>query len=41
MIVSESQVDAIDKEWFALILEARQLGLSIDVVQEFLNQDSE
>lgn len=40
MIVSDSPVDSLDNEWFALILEARQLGLTIDAVQEFLKQDS-
>ena len=39
MNVSESDVVVIDKEWFALILEAKQLGLSVEIVKSFLKQN--
>lgn len=38
MIVSESVVEIIDEEWLALIEEAREIGLTIDAVQEFFDQ---
>jgi hypothetical protein len=36
MVVTESEVEVIDQEWKALILEAKELGLSIDAVRDFL-----
>ncbi|WP_082028244.1 anti-repressor SinI family protein [Bacillus badius] len=30
----------LDKEWVELILHARDLGISIDEIREFLNQSS-
>ncbi|MEH7481128.1 anti-repressor SinI family protein, partial [Neobacillus drentensis] len=39
MNVSESDVTVIDKEWFALILEAKELGLSVETIKSFLKQD--
>ncbi|PGY11852.1 Anti-repressor SinI [Bacillus sp. OV166] len=39
MNVSESDVSVIDKEWFALILEAKELGLSVETIKSFLKQD--
>ncbi len=40
MVITESEVDVIDQEWIALIVEARQLGLSIEDVRKFLSRDS-
>ncbi len=37
MVVTDKEVEVIDEEWLALILEAKELGLSIDEVREFLN----
>ncbi|MBV7506361.1 anti-repressor SinI family protein [Bacillus sp. sid0103] len=34
--MTESKVDVIDQEWIALILEAKDLGLSIEAVRDFL-----
>ncbi|MFP5108529.1 anti-repressor SinI family protein [Neobacillus sp. C211] len=28
----------LDKDWFDLILEARNLGISVDEIKEFLNK---
>lgn len=39
MNVSESDVTVIDKEWFALILEAKELGLSVETIKSFLKQN--
>ncbi|WP_256358252.1 anti-repressor SinI family protein [Bacillus sp. sid0103] len=36
MVITESKVDVIDQEWIALILEAKDLGLSIEAVRDFL-----
>jgi DNA-binding transcriptional MerR regulator len=36
MVITESNVDVIDQEWMALILEAKDLGLSIEAVRDFL-----
>jgi len=41
MIITEREVDVIDQEWMALILEAKELGLSIEDVRDFLNRDSQ
>ncbi|MFZ7945797.1 MULTISPECIES: anti-repressor SinI family protein [Bacillaceae] len=40
MFITNSEVNVIDQEWVALILEAKKLGISIEDVREFLNQDS-
>ncbi|MEH7307989.1 anti-repressor SinI family protein [Neobacillus drentensis] len=36
MVIIESDVEVIDQEWMALILEAKELGLSIEAVRDFL-----
>jgi hypothetical protein len=38
MNMSEQTVEVIDEEWFKLILEARDIGLSVEMVQRFLKQ---
>lgn len=40
MINVKEQVsnDQIDEEWMDLIVEAKQLGLSFDEIQEFLHR---
>lgn len=40
-MITERDVNVIDQEWMALILEARELGLSIADVREFLHQDGQ
>ncbi|MBT2659341.1 anti-repressor SinI family protein [Bacillus sp. ISL-18] len=39
MTVTASEKE-IDKEWLDLILEARNLGISIDEIKEFLKKSS-
>ncbi|MFJ7724757.1 anti-repressor SinI family protein [Neobacillus sp. NPDC097160] len=39
MLMTDREVTDIDKEWLELILEAKELGLSIETVQAFLHQD--
>jgi len=41
MLVTERRTEVIDHEWFALILEAKKLGLSLDAVRDFLNQNED
>jgi hypothetical protein len=36
MVITESKVEVIDQEWMALILEAKELGLSVEAVRDFL-----
>jgi DNA-binding transcriptional MerR regulator len=36
--ISETVKEGIDAEWVALILEAKELGLSMETVREFLHQ---
>ena len=36
MVIVENNVEVIDQEWMALILEAKDLGLSIEAVRDFL-----
>ncbi|WP_312473595.1 anti-repressor SinI family protein [Neobacillus sp.] len=38
MVITESEVDVIDQEWMALILEAKELGLSIEEVRDFFSK---
>ncbi|NRD78115.1 DNA-binding anti-repressor SinI [Bacillus sp. BRMEA1] len=39
MMLAEKELQAIDEEWLELIQEARAIGLSIEEVREFLNQN--
>lgn len=39
MVITESKMEVIDEEWLALIFEAKELGLSLDEVREFLSQN--
>ncbi|MGG3467806.1 anti-repressor SinI family protein [Neobacillus pocheonensis] len=39
MVITERKMEVIDEEWLALIFEAKELGLSLDEVREFLNQN--
>lgn len=32
------EIDQLDLEWFELIKEAKQIGLSFDEIQQFLHQ---
>jgi hypothetical protein len=38
MVITESEVEVIDQEWMALILEAKELGLSVEAVRDFLTE---
>jgi antagonist of SinR len=38
MVIIKNDVEVIDQEWMELILEARDMGLSINAVREFLSQ---
>ncbi|WP_139311335.1 anti-repressor SinI family protein [Bacillus sp. MRMR6] len=38
MRISETVIEGIDAEWVALILEAKELGLSMEMVREFLHE---
>jgi len=38
MLIAKSDVEVIDQEWMELILEAKDLGLSIKAVRDFLSQ---
>lgn len=37
MVITEKEVEVIDQEWMTLILEAKELGLSIEEVRDFFN----
>ncbi|MEH7075596.1 anti-repressor SinI family protein [Neobacillus drentensis] len=39
MVITGSNVEVIDQEWMALILEAKDLGLSIETVRDFLTTE--
>ncbi|MCM3115867.1 anti-repressor SinI family protein [Neobacillus sp. MER 74] len=36
MVITKNEFEVIDQEWIALILEAKDLGLSIEAVRDFL-----
>jgi hypothetical protein len=38
VIISEKVIEGIDAEWVALMVEAKELGLSMETVREFLIQ---
>ena len=38
MLISLLVEKGLDKEWTEMILQARDLGISIDEIREFLNQ---
>ena len=38
MIITKNEAEVIDQEWMELILEAKDLGLSINAVRDFLSQ---
>ncbi|WML41358.1 DNA-binding anti-repressor SinI [Neobacillus sp. OS1-2] len=38
MLTVDKEMMDIDEEWLKLILEAKELGLSIQSIQAFLNQ---
>ncbi|WP_246145604.1 anti-repressor SinI family protein [Bacillus rubiinfantis] len=39
MIVQENEVEVMDLEWLALIVEAKEMGLTVEEVQIFLKQN--
>lgn len=41
MLLTDKEMEVIDEEWFALILEAKGLGLTKEAVRKFLNQNGE
>ncbi|WP_319922089.1 anti-repressor SinI family protein [Neobacillus dielmonensis] len=38
MVISNVETEVLDEEWIALILEAKEQGLSIEMVRQFFNQ---
>ncbi len=36
----KGSMEGLDREWVALILEAKELGLSCEEIREFLGQSS-
>jgi DNA-binding transcriptional MerR regulator len=38
--VSRNQNDVIDFEWVQLVLEAREIGMSINEIKEFIKETS-
>lgn len=32
-------VEGLDEEWMSLILEAKRMGIEMELIREFLNQD--
>jgi len=36
VVITKNEFEVIDQEWIALILEAKDLGLSIEAVRDFL-----
>jgi hypothetical protein len=39
VVISESIIDGMDVEWVALISEAKRIGLSKELVREFLHRN--
>lgn len=39
MLIEETMADGLDTEWLALILEAKELGLTPEFVREFLHRN--
>jgi hypothetical protein len=39
VIVTESMMTGMDAEWLALIVEAKELGLSKELILDFLHQN--
>ncbi|WP_251548617.1 anti-repressor SinI family protein [Neobacillus muris] len=39
MVISDVETQILDEEWVALILEAKELGLSIEMVRQFFDQN--
>ncbi|WP_462410882.1 anti-repressor SinI family protein [Neobacillus sp. Marseille-QA0830] len=41
MVITDVETQVLDEEWVALILEAKELGLSIDMVRQFFDQSKD
>ncbi|MGX6444751.1 DNA-binding anti-repressor SinI [Neobacillus sp. K501] len=39
MLIKEIMADGVDTEWLALISEAKELGLTQELVREFLHRN--
>lgn len=39
VIIEDTLIEGLDSEWLALIIEAKELGLSKEFVREFLQQN--
>lgn len=39
MVITDNRMNGIDAEWFALIVEAKKLGLSKETILDFLHQN--
>jgi DNA-binding transcriptional MerR regulator len=35
----DNTIDVMDEEWMALILEAKELGITKETIRDFLNQN--
>ncbi|WP_074432762.1 anti-repressor SinI family protein [Neobacillus jeddahensis] len=41
MVITERDVEVIDQDWMALIVEAKELGLTIEDVRDFLTGENQ
>ena len=39
MVITDNRMNGIDAEWFALIVEAKELGITKETILDFLNQN--
>ena len=39
MVKIDNTIDVMDEEWMALILEAKELGITKETIRDFLNQN--
>ncbi|MGG5252256.1 anti-repressor SinI family protein [Neobacillus sp. SM06] len=39
MIKTKELAEEIDRDWMALMIEAKKMGISKEIVREFLNQN--
>jgi hypothetical protein len=39
VVITNSMMNGMDAEWLALIVEAKELGLSKETILDFLNQN--
>ncbi|MDP4162553.1 MAG: anti-repressor SinI family protein [Bacillota bacterium] len=39
MLISEKNVNGLDEEWMSLILEAKNMGIEMELIREFIQQN--